>query len=186
MSGIIEKAKEVLGGHEKKRDTQHSSSNAGPHNSNAANKLDPRVDSDQDHRAKGNAFSSNAGPHDSNAANKLDPRVDSDQDHRADPNSVVGGYKPGQAEGPFGHSNHGPLGTSGTHSTQGTLGGTHSTHGTAGTGGIHSNHGAFETGAAPHTAGPHDKDLLNKVDPRVDSDRDGSTTIGGNATNPRI
>ncbi|KAF3391626.1 hypothetical protein F1880_007763 [Penicillium rolfsii] len=74
--------------------------NAGPHNSKTANKLDPRVDSDLDHRAQNpattgsgrpdtydsanrGANTTNAGPHNSKIANKLDPRVDSDLDHRA-------------------------------------------------------------------------------------------------------
>jgi len=34
-------------------------------------------------------------------------------------------------------------------------------------------------GNAKKTAGPHHHDILNKLDPRVDSDRDGSRTIGG-------
>ena len=38
------------------------------------------------------------------------------------------------------------------------------------------------SGTARNTAGPHDSDLANKLDPRVDSDLDGSTTIGGNRT----
>ena len=76
------------------------SSNAGPHDRNAANKLDPRVDSDRDGRSgltgssntgsgltgAGSGLtggSSNAGPHDSYAANKFDPRVDSDRDGRS-------------------------------------------------------------------------------------------------------
>ncbi|KAJ5745226.1 hypothetical protein N7520_010408 [Penicillium odoratum] len=55
--------------------------NAGPHDSATANKLDPRVDSDQDHRANQGTMGSrsNVGPHDSAMANKMDPRVDSDQ-----------------------------------------------------------------------------------------------------------
>jgi hypothetical protein len=38
---------------------------------------------------------------------------------------------------------------------------------------------SLRTGPAPNTAGPHKSDLLNKLDPRVDSDLDGSKTIGG-------
>jgi hypothetical protein len=67
------------------------STNAGPHNSNFANKMDPRVDSDRDGSANLGAAShgaysgtgpahGTAGPHSSNLANKLDPRVDSDLD----------------------------------------------------------------------------------------------------------
>jgi hypothetical protein len=36
--------------------------------------------------------------------------------------------------------------------------------------------------SAPNTAGPHKSDLLNKLDPRVDSDLDGSKTYGGDKT----
>lgn len=36
--------------------------------------------------------------------------------------------------------------------------------------------------ASSNTAGPHKSDLLNKVDPRIDSDLDGSKTFGGNKT----
>jgi hypothetical protein len=67
-----------------------SSTTAGPHSSNLANKADPRVDSDRDGSGFGNTGSSNtgvysstsssttAGPHSSNLANKADPRVDSE------------------------------------------------------------------------------------------------------------
>ncbi|KIW57077.1 hypothetical protein PV05_05678 [Exophiala xenobiotica] len=107
MSGIIDKAKDTLGHHQAKHDTEHGSTNAGPHNSNAANKLDPRVDSDLDHRenpgssvggykhgAVGGPYSgstfgtagtgaaqSTAGPHNTDFLNKADPRVDSDKDN---------------------------------------------------------------------------------------------------------
>ncbi|OAA62417.1 hypothetical protein SPI_03957 [Niveomyces insectorum RCEF 264] len=36
------------------------------------------------------------------------------------------------------------------------------------------------TGPASNTAGPHSSDWMNKVDPRVDSDLDGSQRVGGN------
>lgn len=149
--------------------TSGSGNAAGPHNSNVANKLDPRVDSDLDGSrnlgaAGGNtgysgshlgnnsgghtgftggvSHSTNAGPHDSNLANKVDPRVDSDLDGK--------GNRHGAATG-------GILGASGSHATAGS-------------------------GTAQNTAGPHNSDMLNKVDPRVDSDRDGSKTYGGNQT----
>ncbi|KAM0271945.1 hypothetical protein ACHAQH_008884 [Verticillium albo-atrum] len=89
----------------------NTSTNAGPHGSNVANKADPRVDSDLDNRdnygssgvghttntgyggTSGTGYgdasntgygntASKAGPHNSNMANKLDPRVDSDRDNR--------------------------------------------------------------------------------------------------------
>jgi len=145
------------------------STNAGPHNSNIANKLDPRVDSDayglrdtgastgptgaaigatgysgthHTGTAGGLSNSTSAGPHNSNLANKADPRVDSDLDGR--------GNRHGAATG-------GIMGASGSHATPGS-------------------------GTAQNTAGPHNSDTLNKIDPRVDADRDGSNTIGGNRT----
>ncbi|KAH8820849.1 hypothetical protein F5884DRAFT_816534 [Xylogone sp. PMI_703] len=144
---------------------------SGPHGSRVANALDPRVDSDRDNSATvggtgrygnatgpGNGYgtttgtntgfaggmssSTNAGPHNSNIANKMDPRVDSDLDGR--------GNRHGASTG-------GVFGASGSHATPGS-------------------------GTAQNTAGPHNSDLANKLDPRVDSDRDNSTTLGGNRT----
>jgi len=153
---------------------------AGPHSSSLANKVDPRVDSDLDgsrnfgaatgntgasaygsnttgtgytgsntHTTHGTtgttgglSNSTNAGPHNSNLANKVDPRVDSDLDGR--------GNRHGAATG-------GLIGTSGSHATPGS-------------------------GTAQNTAGPHNSDLANKLDPRVDADLDGSKTFGGNKT----
>jgi hypothetical protein len=88
--------------------------------------------------------STNAGPHDSNFANKLDPTVDSDLDGR------------GNRHGASTHTG-GLTGVSGSHATPGS-------------------------GTAQNTAGPHNSDLMNKLDPRVDADLDGSRTIGGNKT----
>ncbi|KAG9192717.1 hypothetical protein G6011_11451 [Alternaria panax] len=75
---------------ERMNTTGTTSTNYGSHNSNIGNKLDPRYDSDMDHRGTATG-STNAGPHSTNVGNKLDPRVDSDVDHRADPTSNVGG-----------------------------------------------------------------------------------------------
>lgn len=167
----------------------------GPHSSNLANKLDPRVDSDRDHShnmganpqgsaTTGNttssttgstgagAFSSGPGhtrdptattgshvpegtygPHGSRTANTLDPRVDSDRD---------GSNTAGAA--------HTGTHASGTHVTGTGAADTHAA-------GAHL--GPAAMGPAPNTAGPHKQDLLNKADPRVDSDLDASKTVGG-------
>ena len=143
--------------------TGYDSTNAGPHGSNVANKLDPRVDSDCDHRAAGTTgtgtygttggilgsgthpTSTNYGPHSTNIANKVDPLVDSDLDHRA----------------------HGGPGITTAGNTYGTM---------------HQSSYGTKTGPAPHTAGPHKSDMMNKLDPRIDSDLDGSKTVGGNKT----
>jgi len=165
----------------------YNSTNNGPHNSNIANKLDPRVDSDRDGRGAGHNTdypqkyeplvtsipgthtnppgapltkppvttgtgtgtgihgSTNAGPHNSNVANKLDPRVDSDRDGRAAYGDTTTG-----AHGT--HDSH--LSSTGTHAGSGA-------------------HGSNLPGPAPNTAGPHKMDILNKLDPKVDSDMDG-------------
>lgn len=86
----------------------------------------------------GLSSSSNAGPHNSNIANKVDPRVDSDLDGR--------GNRVGASTG-------GITGAHGSHATPGS-------------------------GTAQNTAGPHNTDFVNKIDPTVDSDMDGSRTAG--------
>ena len=206
MSSIINKVKDAV---HSKKDSSHDEPEGthGPHGSRVANAADPRIDSDRDGRADphthggltgthgttgtsgvtgshgssgltgthgthgttgthgssgltGNNYntSTNACPHDSNVANKLDPRVDSDRDGR----------------GAYGTTGtHGSSGLTGSHGTHGTTG----THGNAGLTGAHTG-----PGPAPNTAGPHKSDALNKIDPRVDSDRDGSKTLGQDKT----
>jgi len=91
------------------------------------------------------------GPHHSRVANAADPRVDSDRDRH--------------------------LGATGTHGTGGIMGGGPAHAPGAGqyqTGagthaGMAGHSGAGGGVSAPHTAGPHKSDLLNKLDPRVDS-----------------
>jgi hypothetical protein len=154
---------------------------AGPHSSRLANTVDPRVDSDRDHRANpnssvpgttgtthnhgtsgltGTSHTGNnsgvsegvAGPHSSRVANAVDPRVDSDADHRANPNS-------------------GFTGTTGT---------THN-HGTTGNSGLTGNEYSSTTGQPQHSS-----NLANKLDPRVDSTTTSGSgnTSGFTGTNP--
>ncbi|KAL2879570.1 hypothetical protein SGCOL_005180 [Colletotrichum sp. CLE4] len=132
------------------------------------------------------------GTHNSRLANQADPRIDSDRDHR----------------GATGHTGIGSTGThtgtsglTGTHGTTGTHGVGSNTHNSSLTGNPNTGHtggvsntenaaghvgsavgGVHGTGPAPGTAGPHKSDFLNKADPRVDSDLDGSKTVGGNKT----
>jgi hypothetical protein len=109
------------------------------------------------------------GPHDSRLSNKADPRVDSDH---------VGGY---------GNTNHAGGLTGSTAQTEGygnqTGGGLSGTtaHGNHGQHGL-TGQGSHLPGPAQNTAGPHKSDMLNKADPRVDADLDGSKTYGGNKT----
>ncbi|KAH8156741.1 hypothetical protein CIB48_g11507 [Xylaria polymorpha] len=136
----------------------------GPHSSNLANKMDPRIDSDRSGARMGNTAGDQYGsgregvhgPHSSRVANAVDPRVDSDRDASRTVGNTYG--------------SSGTYGTTGAHGTQGT------THGTAQVGGTHA------PGPAANTAGPHKSDFMNKADPRVDSDLDGSRTVGGNKT----
>ena len=50
------------------------STNHGPHGTNIGNKLDPRFDSDNDHRGPPTG-STNVGPHSTNVGNRVDPTV---------------------------------------------------------------------------------------------------------------
>lgn len=139
------------------------------HSSKLANALDPRVDTRTAnatissgvhqqpamHGAAGTAgFGSSHnhhsaapegtyGPHSSRVANAMDPRVDSDMD------SSSRGMRSHNAAVGAGYG-------SGTHGAGGL-----------GTGTMRTSH--HLPGPAPNTAGPHRSDLMNKLDPRVDS-----------------
>lgn len=52
------------------------------------------------------------------------------------------------------------------------------THGTTGTTGGYTGTGTGVTGTGSTNAGPHNSNLANKMDPRVDSDMDGSRNMG--------
>ncbi|KAF5559866.1 period circadian [Fusarium napiforme] len=145
------------------------------------------------------------GPHSSRVANAADPRVDSDLDSSRRTGGLGGNTYDQTTTGTSGFSSHGagahgPTGThtsglggtgsTGTYGSTGTgagLGGTGSTgtYGSTGTGaglgGAGSGYGTGP-GPAPNTAGPHKSDALNKADPRVDSDLDGSKTVGKEKT----
>ncbi|TID16878.1 hypothetical protein E2P81_ATG09435 [Venturia nashicola] len=138
----------------------------------------------------GYGTSTNAGPHNSNALNSIDPRVDSDGD--ASRNLGAAQYGPGgvhnQATSGLTGSNHGTAGSglTGGATGSGLTGHNHGTTGSGLTGNNHSsgltgtNHGThgLNDGPAPNTAGAHKSDMLNKLDPRIDSDLDGSKTVG--------
>lgn len=168
--------------------TEYSSA-SGPHGSNILNKLDSRVDSDRDgsrtfgaapgtgsneygrdvgdrtytqpsagstsgyYPTNTQSTSSATGPHNSNILNKLDPRVDSDRD-----GSRAVGVVPGMA----GSQHRSDIG-------EGTYGGS--------LGGSATGHHPTSTESASPATGPHKSNILNKLDPRVDSDRDGSRTV---------
>ncbi|KAK3313191.1 hypothetical protein B0H66DRAFT_569750 [Apodospora peruviana] len=175
----------------KDKRTMHSSAGApegtyGPHKSRIANALDPRVDSDMDSTAGPRAGGSGPmmhgaaggnsaapegtyGPHSSRLANALDPRVDSDADRSNHHAGGAGGMT--GAGGYVGQQHHGY--------GAGASSGMTSTH----AGGHHNNRQAAAAlsgpGPAPNTAGPHKSDLLNRLDPTVDSK-------AGTARDPRV
>ncbi|KAI0838777.1 hypothetical protein F5Y06DRAFT_44040 [Hypoxylon sp. FL0890] len=153
------------------------SATAGPHQSDLANKVDPRVDSDRDGRFVGNTAGDYggsgregvAGPHNSRLANAADPRVDSDRDGSRTVGNTYGssgtagttgaGYTPAGTTGnTFGSSTGAGYGsTTGTHGhgTTGTTGipGTTGTHGVAGTHGTTGTHGVTGTHGTTGTHG---------------------------------
>lgn len=130
-----------------------NSSSTGPHKTNLANKLDPRVDTSSTKPAKPGTYvpstsdpetgpaPNTAGPHKSDLANKLDPRVDSDLNNRAQ-------YAPG----------------------------------TTTTGNTHEGATTIVSNPDSSNEGPHSSSLLNKLDPRVNSKTGEMTTKTTNAT----
>ncbi|TVY50328.1 hypothetical protein LCER1_G007708 [Lachnellula cervina] len=136
-----------------------------------------------------NHGSTTVGPHSSDTANKLDPRVDSDLSKTHNTTHGTSGLTGSTGT----HTTHGTTGLTGSHNTAGT----HTTHGTTGLDGTHGNHGlggthagntsgthTGTTGGISHStnAGPHNSNLANKADPRVDSDLDGRGNRHGAST----
>lgn len=137
------------------------------------------------HGDKHSAPEGSHGPHNTRAANAADPRVDSDRD---------GSHHVGTGAGMTGTGTHtgthtsGLTGTSGTHTGAGRVAG-HGEYGSSNpfssdthssTTGTHANPLSSNTqGTAEGVHGPHSSRIANAADPRVDSDRDGSKTVGG-------
>lgn len=157
----------------------------GPHSSRLANKLDPTVDTNAYERANmglgggvqhhqggvmgttGGAREGTYGPHSSRMANAADPRVDSDRDGRGAGYGHSSTTAPGMGPMGAGYGQPGYGGATAAHSSGfGHHGQAHHQH-VAGT--------SMLPGPAPNTVGPHKSDLLNKLDPTVDS-KGGMTT----------
>ncbi|KAF2084984.1 hypothetical protein K490DRAFT_75467 [Saccharata proteae CBS 121410] len=148
--------------------TGNHSTNYGPHSSNLTNKLDPRFDSDTDHRGTA-AGSTNYGSHGTNMANKADPRLDSDMDHRGTATTGTS-YPTGTGmTGTTGFTNYGPHSSNLTNKLDPRFDSDTDHRGTA---------------ATSTNYGPHGTDMANKADPRLDSDMDhrGPTTTGAPGT----
>ncbi|KAK4214748.1 hypothetical protein QBC37DRAFT_386920 [Rhypophila decipiens] len=92
-----------------------------------------------------------AGPHSSRVANAADPRIDSDMDGSHN----TGGMR---------KAGHGEYGSSGVGNTSSGMGG----------------NTFSSSGRSEGATGPHNSRMANTLDPRVDSDNDGSRTVGGN------
>ncbi|KAH8197552.1 hypothetical protein TruAng_008288 [Truncatella angustata] len=104
-----------------------------------------------------------SGPHKSKVANKLDPRVDSDRD-----GSRTVGNNNTASSGAIGGYSAGTTGSRG-------VGNSGVTTGAVGSGG-------YTSGSREGVSGPHNSRAANTLDPRVDSDRDGSRTAGTTGT----
>ncbi|KAL9603549.1 MAG: hypothetical protein Q9219_001051 [cf. Caloplaca sp. 3 TL-2023] len=126
----------------------------------------------------GSSSGTTAGPHSSNLANKTDPRVDSDSDGRRGLESTTGSSGTTGGYGSSGQHGHGTsAATSGGYGSSSGIGGTSGGYGST-TSGTHTGSGYNDTTSSTTggstTTGPHKSNLMNKLDPRVDSDADGS------------
>jgi len=182
------------GGHES------STINAGPHDSKAANKLDPRVDSDLDNRG---AYGSTTGtgsygttdtygggttaPHDSKMANKVDPRVDT-LDNRATQGGTTGAPRTGGTGAP----RTGGTGAHGYNTRSANTGANVTSQMEPRQTGVDTDQPGFGGNAAGgssynapagsrrrKSSGPHSSELLNKLDPRVHSSDNKNTNAPG-------
>jgi len=136
------------------------------------------------------ATTGTAGPHSSNLANKVDPTVNSNSYGTGQTGTGVGNHALGTGDrgGLSNSTNAGPHNSNLANKldprVDSDLDSTGNRHG-ASKGGIFGASGSHATagsGTAQNTNGPHNSDTLNKLDPRVDADGDGSRTIGGNRT----
>ncbi len=134
---------------------------AGPHAHDIMNKLDPRVDSTADHQL----VQPEPHAHSSKLANVLDPRVDS---------TVANNQNMGVAGNNHHHATTGAGYGGAYNSTTGATGGR-----TAGGTGPTLHQASPASGPASRTAGPHSSNLMNKLDPSVDSRTGASSSARG-------
>lgn len=155
----------------------------GPHSTRMQNAMDPTVDSDLDSHGmrRHNAVPGTAG-YTSNMTGVPSGGVR----HGAGPEVMHGAGGPNAAVMSNAHNNHGHghgTTTAGydNHHSGGMMGGNNHSGGMGmGMGGQHmmeQQQRGHLPGPAPNTAGPHKSDLLNKLDPRVDSK--GGSSLGG-------
>lgn len=159
----------------------------GPHGSRVANAADPRVDSDLDrNRNTGTGFtgenltSGTHGTHGTHGRHGTETLGNSGAtfgtENRTENLGTTGAYGSSAQRGENFDTTGDSFGTGRDNlDTSGTTYGSNTT-------GQHHQGGLEGTGPAPNTAGPHKSDMLNKMDPRVDSNLDGSKTMGGDKT----
>ncbi|KZM20460.1 uncharacterized protein EKO05_0004569 [Ascochyta rabiei] len=162
----------------------------GPHNTHLANQADPRVDSDR-YGAAGNT--TGAGGYGSTGSGLTG--------HNTTSSGLTGSHGTHTGAGGYGSTGSGLTGNQGYSDPSGPhdshlgnkadprvdsdrYGGQGNTYGTTqGSGLTGTNHpGQVGNSNANQTAGPHGSNVLNKLDPRVDSDLDGSKKVGGDRT----
>ncbi|CAI7578160.1 unnamed protein product [Penicillium discolor] len=164
---FVRKAEEAISGKKSESHESTKSSNHGPHSSNLANKLDPRVDSDKDNRAA-HTDAAGAGLGTSHDATTATGTHGTHGTTHGATQGTSGVTATGAGTGTGLGSTHGTT-TTGTHGSALGSGTTHGTSDVTGTGaGLGSTHGT--TGST--NVGPHSSNIANKLDPRVDSDRD--------------
>ncbi|KAG9202111.1 hypothetical protein G6514_004779 [Epicoccum nigrum] len=162
--------------------THVGSDPTGPHNTHLANKADPRVDSDRYGSAGNTAGAGGVGAGQYGSSNTHTTGSGLTGSHGTHTTgSGLTGSNYSDPSGPH-DSRLGnqvdPRVDSNQYGGQGNTFGTHQGSGLTGT-----NHpGEVGNPNAAKTAGPHGSDMLNKLDPRVDSDLDGSKKVGGDRT----
>ncbi|KAH6619918.1 hypothetical protein C7974DRAFT_378064 [Boeremia exigua] len=167
---------------------------SGPHNTHLANQADPRVDSDR-YGAAGNTAGAGgvgAGQYGSTGTHTGSGLTGSHGTHTGSGLTGSHGTHGTTGSGLTGSNYSDPSGPhdsrlanqadpridSDRYGGQGNTFGTNQSSGLTGT-----NHpGQVGNPKADGTAGPHGSNLLNKLDPRVDSNLDGSKTTGGDRT----
>ncbi|CAZ80425.1 unnamed protein product [Tuber melanosporum] len=185
MSNVTNKVRDAIASQQDDTTTDRT---AGPHRSDMANRADPRVESDRGHHGNPvggaglggmgsthTAGSTNYGPHDSNIANKVDPRVDSDRDGHGLHNASGAHGAMGLGTGYNTSTNVGP-------DREGRAGLGSTTQGAPGIGSTGTHTGTGYGTSTSH--GPHGSNVGNKLDPRVDSDRDHRASQAATSTGP--
>jgi hypothetical protein len=184
MSSIINKIKEKVHSSDTNTHSGAPEGSHGPHDSRVANAADPRVDSDRDgsHTAGRTTGTHTTGTH-TTGTHTTGTTGTTGFGRTAGHGEYGSGLGTGSAEGAHGpHSsriaNAADPRVDSDRDGSNTLGSnTHNTH-TTGTG--FGTTGRTTGGTTEGLHGPHSSRIANAADPRVDSDRDGSNTLGSN------